>query len=93
MKRSSAKSAPGRPKQPSLREYASNVGTRRPGRVCWLCQIPERKQVDSERRAFEARVSEPISIPRIVEWLRLRGHEDATEDRVVGHFRRGHHRK
>lgn len=62
---------------------------RRSGPQCWLCSIPERGEVDEERRKRGA----DCMVVAVVEYLKGIHGDKATRSRVGHHFRERHHER
>ena len=76
------------PQVTSLRSYAAKR-QHKPfrGQVCWVCTIPERKEIDENHGH--------VTRQFIVEWLIDTGYseKEATKARINYHFQSGHHLK
>ncbi len=62
---------------------------RKSGPQCWLCSIPQREEVDAERR----KRGEACSIAAVLEYLRGIYGRQITRSRVGHHFRELHHER
>jgi len=67
------------PKTKSLVEFAAENPTHR-GAKCWLCDLPERKEV-------EQAAARGISRGVIAKWLKEIGHKEANTGRLSNHLR------
>lgn len=83
----------------SLEEFAKTLP--RKGRVCWVCQIPERAEIEAQRiksdaiRGKTGYMHDGISSRAIVRWLvEVRGYspEEATATKLKAHFDREHYK-
>jgi hypothetical protein len=77
-------------KQMTLADYAaSGQGLKRPGTTCWICNLPEREEVDAALR-------EGTSVGVIRRWLiDVRGYSEglATRNKIENHRNKGHHER
>lgn len=71
-------------KRRSLAQAAS-ARVVRPGPSCWLCSLPELKEIHEEH-------AKGVKVVAILEWLLEDcGYKEATKNRIVNHFGNRHH--
>lgn len=76
-------------KSPSgLAAHLDHYGKKK-GPKCWLCTIPEREEVDEERR----KRGRDCGVAAVVEYLRTIHGDLATKHRVSNHFSEHHHER
>lgn len=72
-----------------LGAYLDNYKKKQNGPQCWLCGIPERGEVDEERR----KRGSGCGVKAVVEYLQAIHGDKATRSRVGNHFRERHHER
>jgi hypothetical protein len=64
-------------------------------RKCWVCNVPEREEIDAAKRrgpyVNDKGELVKVTVPKTVAWLKARGHTDATPARINFHFQARHH--
>lgn len=78
---------PNKPKRP-LEEFAAEAKAKRVGAGCFICQLPERKDV-------ERNYAKRVSLADIIGWLVECGYqaEDVRKSRISHHFYEKHHER
>jgi hypothetical protein len=72
-----------------LSAFLDSQSQKKSGPSCWLCSIPEREEVDAERRSR----GEACRISLVREYLVGIYGDMATRHRVGNHFRERHHER
>lgn len=75
--------------QKGLGSFLDAYKPQKSGSKCWLCSIPEREEIDAERR----KRGSGCGVSAVVEYLRAIHGGIVTRARVNGHFGERHHER